>query len=597
MKVSQLLGTTRREAPAHADLESYGLLERAGYLRPLASGLFSYLNLGQRSLRKIEQILREEMDRIGGVEICMPVVHPADIWKQTGRYDALDDSLVRFSDRSERPMVLAMTHEEVVSSLAHGDVTSYKQLPLMIYQIQTKVRDELRPRGGLLRTREFVMKDSYTLDLDFEGLQKQYEHHYDAYYRIFSRMGLSTVAIISDSGMMGGKMAHEFMYLTAIGEDTIFVCEKSGYKANKEVCAFKKEKVEEDALPMEEVETPGTSTIEDLAGFLGMPTSKMGKMVFYMARFGKEENEKLIAAVVRGDYEVNNIKLTNLVKADELRPATGAEIQALGGFPGYASPLGMDREKMMVVADESVTLGGNLVLGANKKDYHIKNVNYGRDYEADLVGDIVSAFEGATSVFSGEPLKAVRGVEAGNIFQLGTKYSKGLNALINDPNGKAVPIVMGSYGIGVGRALACLAEEYHDENGLKLPITIAPFHVNLILLPGNEEAESTANQFYQEMQNKGIEVLFDDRPNKMASPGVKFRDADLRGIPIHLTLSKRSLEKGGAELKVRKEGESRIVPVTEALAEVEKAIAALFQEVQDLVDAQPTWETEKHLWD
>ncbi|MEM1000172.1 MAG: proline--tRNA ligase [Bacteroidota bacterium] len=597
MKVSQLIATTRRESPAQTDIQSYALLERAGYIRQLSSGIFNYLNLGWRSLRKIEQILREEMDRIGGTELCMPVVHPAEIWKKTGRYDAIDDSLVRFDDRKKSPHVLAMTHEEVVALLAQQEITSYKQLPLLVYHLQTKFRDELRPRAGLIRVREFVMKDSYSLDTDWEGLQKQYEAHYTAYYRMFARMGLPTVAILSDVGMMGGKMAHEFMYVTPIGEDTIFICDSSGYKANKEIATFTKVYSTPTEAPMERVATPDASTIADLAQFLGMEENQLGKMVFLMGRMPGEENMKLIATVVRGDLEMNQQKLAGLIKATDLRPASEAEIAAAGGYAGYASTIGMDPEKVVVVADDIIAKGGGFVLGANEKDYHLRNVQYGRDYTANFVGDIVSAYEGAPCPLSQAPLKAVRGIEVGNIFQLGTKYSEGLDAKFMNVNGKPEPIIMGSYGIGVGRALACIAEQFNDKDGLRLPISVAPFHVNIVLIPDNEEVILAAEKLYADLQTIGIEVLFDDRPKKVAGPGVKFKDADLRGIPVRVTVSRRSLDKGGVELKQRgEEGFGTIVALDQAVDQIKAVVDALFAEIDSFVAAQPTWESEKELW-
>jgi prolyl-tRNA synthetase len=597
MKVSQLIATTRRESPAQTDIESYALLERAGYIRQLSSGIFNYLNLGWRSLRKIEQILREEMDRIGGTELCMPVVHPAEIWKKTGRYDAIDDSLVRFDDRKESPHVLAMTHEEVVALIAQQEISSYKQLPLLVYHLQTKFRDELRPRAGLIRVREFVMKDSYSLDTTWEGLQKQYEAHYTAYYRMFARMGLPTVAILSDVGMMGGKMAHEYMYVTPIGEDTIFISEDSGYKANKEVASFTKEYSTPTDKPIEKVATPNASTIEDLAKFLGIEQKETGKMVFLMGRMPGEEEMKLIATVVRGDLEMNQQKLAALIKATDLRPATEEEIAAAGAVAGYASTIGMDRDKVVVVADDIIAKGGGFVLGANEKDYHLLNVQYGRDYKADIVGDIVSAYDGALCPISQTPMKSVRGIEVGNIFQLGTKYSKGLDANFMNENGKPEPIIMGSYGIGVGRALACVAHEYHDKDGLLLPISVAPYHVSLVLIPDSDEIIAAADQLYADLQAAGIEVLYDDRPKKMAGPGVKFKDADLRGIPIRVTISRRSVEKGGIELKKRGEdGFGDIVSLENAVASVQGIVEALFAELDQFVAAQPTWESEKELW-
>lgn len=600
MKVSQLFAVTRKENPSHTDIHSYGLLERAGYIRQLSSGIFNYLHLGLRSMQKIEQILREEMNRIGGVEINMPVVHPADVWRKTGRYDAIDESLVRFSDRTDRDLVLAMTHEEIVSLIANMEVTSYKQLPKLVYQLQMKFRDELRPRAGLIRVKEFIMKDSYSLDVDNEGLQKQYEAHYTAYYRMFARMGLPVVAILSDTGMMGGSMAHEYMYLTEIGEDTIFISQASGYKANKEIATFKKEFEPVGEVPaIEKVETPGVSTIADLGQFLGLPESKLGKMVFGWGKLAgakEEEAYKLIACVVPGHLEMNENKLKVLLKLEEYRAATPEEISAAGGAPGYASPLGLDEKQTLVVVDDSIPQMGGLVMGANEQNYHLLNVQYGRDYEAQVIGDIVSAYEGAPCPLSGEPMDAVRGVEAGNIFQLGTKYSIGLDAMYMDVTGRPQPIVMGSYGIGVGRALACLAQHYNDDKGLKLPITVAPFHVSLILIPGGEGTQETGDQLYQDMLDAGVEVLYDDRGKKVAGPGAKFKDSELMGIPIRITVSKRSLANGGVEFKLRTGDDFEVVAVADVVGKIKETVAALFQEIADFTASQPTWESEQHLW-
>ncbi len=595
MKVSQLLGATRRESPSNTDLNSFALLERAGYVRQLASGIFSYLHLGNRSIRKIEQILREEMDRIGGLEINMPLVHPSDIWKKTGRYDSIDDSLVRFQDRNSRDLVLAMTHEEVVSTLANQEISSYRQLPVLVYQIQTKFRDELRPRAGLIRAREFIMKDSYSLDIDNDGLNKQYIRHYNAYYRMFARMGLPVVAILSDVGMMGGSMAHEYMYLTEIGEDTIYICNNCGYKANKEIGKFAKSPEPGTGAEMEKVHTPNTSTIENLANYLRLEKSDLGKMVFYVGTIG--DTEKLVACVVPGDLEVNQMKLSGLLECGDLRAALPDEIKQAGGVPGFASPIGMDPKKTLIVADDLVAAGKSYVLGANELDYHCRNVECGRDYQADITGDIVSAYEGAPCVRCQQALSAMRGVETGNIFQLGTKYSSALDALYKDPSGKDLPIIMGSYGIGVGRALACVAEEYNDDKGLKLPISIAPYQVILIAIIDTDQIAKLADEVYQEFLDKGIEVLYDDRTTKVASPGVKFKDTDLYGIPIRITISKRSLEQGGLELKLREEEDSAIYPRSEISNIAQEKIGILFKHIDDKVKTQPVWEFEKEFWE
>lgn len=592
MRVSKLFGETLRETPSESDIKSHSLLLRAGYVRQLASGIFSYLPFAQRSLQKIEQILREEMNRIGGQEINMPVVQPAEIWQKTGRWETIGDALLRFEDRRETPMVLAMTHEEVVASLAHTEIHSYRQLPQTVYQLQTKFRDEPRARGGLIRVREFVMKDSYSLDLDEAGLQKQYEDHYDAYFRMMARAGIPIKAVKSDVGMMGGDMAHEFMYVTDIGEDTLVICDDCDYAANREVATFEKSPTDNGApADLEEVHTPGQQTIADLADFLDVDEAQTAKVVFYAGTFPPAEDEdepseKLVMALVRGDMDANDIKVQNLAGATALRPAHDEEIKAVGSVPGYASPIGIDRSNVVVVADELVAASANLVTGANRADYHYINSNYERDYEADAVGDIVTAFDGATCPDCGGSLSLSRGIEVGNIFQLGTKYTKALDAYYTDEDGQRHPIVMGSYGIGVGRMLACAAEEYNDDYGLKLPISIAPFEVYMITIGGGDEVQEKAQAVYDAFQDAGVEILLDDRNE---SAGVKFNDADLRGIPVRLTLSSRSLGRGGVELKLRDEDDDEIVPVDEIVQRVQDDIQRLHDEINATVESAPTW--------
>ncbi len=585
MKFSNLFSKTLRDDQKDADVVSHNLLLRAGYVRQLASGIFSYLHFGQRCMRKIEQIIREELDNINGDEICMPVVHPAEIWQKTNRWYEIDDSMARFKDRNDRDMVLAMTHEEVVASLASKEIDTYKQLPKLVYQIYTKFRDEPRSRGGLIRVREFTMKDSYSLDRDWEGLEKQYEAHYKAYFRIFGRAGLPAIAVLSDTGMMGGRIAHEYMYVTPIGEDTIFVCEKSGYKANKEVAKIRKIYTKEEAKALEKVHTPEKATIVDLAEFLDIKEEQTAKVVFFHGTI--DESAKVIVAVVRGDMEAHQIKIQKLTKATNLRPATTEEITAIGAVAGYASPMVLDREKCLVIADDLVVHTNNLVTGANEKDYHYINSCYGRDYEADMTGDIISAFDGGLCPISDDDeavLSSVRGIEIGNIFQLGTKYTAAMGALFTDVDGKAKPIVMGSYGIGVGRLLACLCEEYNDEQGLCLPISVAPYHVIITALLDNEEVFDAATTLYEDMKAKGIEVILDDRDKKAATPGVKFRDAELIGIPIRLTISKRSINNGGVEFKLRSgpgsdSKERTIVALDEVISLVQQHIERLVSEI------------------
>ncbi|MCY4205835.1 MAG: proline--tRNA ligase [Bacteroidetes bacterium] len=587
MRLSQFFGETLRESPSESDSASSQMLVRAGYVRQLAAGLYSYLPLAHRALRKIEQILREEMDAINGQEMCMPVVHPADVWQESGRWYEIGDEMGRFQDRKGRDLVLAMTHEEVVTSLCKSEIRSYRQLPQMVYHIQTKFRDEPRARGGLIRVREFVMKDSYTLDKDFEGLQSQYEAHYDAYHRIGARLGLNLVAVQSDPGMMGGKVAHEFMYITPIGEDSLAICEETGYASNLDVATF--QKIPEPANPQEpltRVHTPGQSTIAKVAHFCGVSTRQTGKMVFYMGNFGPDNPPRLIAACVRGDMEINELQLRYAVRAQDLRPAETEEITAVGCVPGYASFCDIDRTKAILVADDLIPESTNLVVGANEYDWHYTGANYGRDFTADVIAPIARAYDGAPDPIGGKPLKLVRGIEVGNIFQLGTRYSVSMGALYTDESGEDHPIVMGSYGIGVGRALACVAEEYSDEYGMDLPISVAPYQVALVSLGRSGEVHEAAENLYQKLLSAGIEVLYDDRT---VSPGVKFADADLRGIPLRCTVSSRSLGRGGVEFGRRRSKNLTIIPLDQAVKQIQSRITECFSRLHQRLENLPTW--------
>lgn len=582
MRMSKLFSQTLRKAPADVEVTGHQLLLRAGFLRQLASGLFSYLPLAYRSLRKVEDIMRQEIEDIGGQEIEMPVVHPADIWKKTGRWYQVGSEMGRFLDKSNRDMVLAMTHEEVVADLVRREVNSYKQLPMLIYQIQTKWRDDPRPRAGLIRAREFTMKDSYSLDHDEEGLDKQYRAHYQAYFNIFNHCALPSLAVNSDVGMMGGSMAHEYMYLTPIGEDTLLICDNGDYTANRQVAEFRKPIPEpEDKRPLEKVETPGTNTIESLANLLDIPRSKTAKAIFTVAtvEVEGEKTEKLVFAVVRGDMDVNDTKLTNAVGATEMRPARPEEIRAVGAEPGYGSPLGV--QGAMVIVDDAVAESPNLVAGANEEGFHYLNTNLGRDYEADVVADIAVADHGSACPICGSPMRAERGVEIGNIFKLGTRYTEALGAFFLDAEGQQKPVIMGSYGIGVGRLMACVAEEHNDDNGLIWPISIAPYQVHLVAL---DSLEDQAGHLYDDLQAVGIEVLYDDRQESLGS---KFKDADLMGMPIRLTLTTRSLENGGVEVKDRRTGESTVVPVDEVVETVQRKISELEQKIRDSVVEVP----------
>ncbi len=592
MRQSQSFGQTLREAPVEAEVASHQLLLRAGYIRSIGAGLFSYMPLAYRSIKKIENILREEIDAIGGQEILMPVVHPADLWKETGRWFEIGKELARFQDMNDRDMVLAMTHEEVVGDLTHREIRSYRQLPQLIYHIQTKFRDEPRPRAGLIRTREFTMKDSYSLDADYEGLDRQYRNHYQAYFNIFNRVGLPVIAVKSDVGMMGGSMAHEYMYLTPIGEDTLIVCDNCGYSSNRQVALFRKpEPPTEEALPVEKVATPGTKTIESLAQFLNVPASQTGKAVFFTATFvSKDEtsgnetrHDRLVLAIVRGDMEANETKISNALKAVELRPARPEEIAAAGAVPGYASAKEIDA---LVLVDDLVARTPNLVVGANEEGYHLKNVNYGRDYTADKVADIVAANGGEPCVVCGNPLRASRGVEVGNIFKLGTKYSEAFQAYFLDKDGVSKPVIMGSYGIGSGRLLACVAEEYHDKEGLIWPVSIAPYHVHLVMLNSNNPVVAeTAEKLYHDLRATGLEVLFDDRTE--ATPGVKFADSDLLGMPLRLVVSDRSLKNNSVEFKLRTQADRQSVPVEDSVSRARAVVDVLFAELKARVVPVP----------
>jgi len=572
MRMSKLISQTLRQAPTEAEIPSHQLLLRAGFIRQLAAGIFSYLPLARRSLDKIENIMRDEINAIGGQEVTMPVIHPADVWKETQRWYQIGSEMGRFKDKNDRDMVLAMTHEEVVADIVRKEIRSYRQLPILIYHIQTKWRDDPRPRAGLIRVREFTMKDSYSLDTDWEGLDLQYLNHYQAYFNIFHRCGLSVIAVKSDVGMMGGSMAHEFMYLTPVGEDTLMLCDKCGYSANRQIARFKKPRpAKEEPLPLEKVATPETKTIEDLAEFLDIPASRTAKAVFMVASIpeGTQTKDRFVFAVVRGDMEVNDTKLANALKAKELRPALEEEIWSVGAVPGYASPRGL--KDALIIVDDLIPESPNLVAGANEEGYHTRNVNYGRDFEADIITDLATTEEGYACPECSSPLGTVRGVEVGNIFKLGSRYSESMGCNFLDKDGVSKPVIMGSYGIGSGRLLACVAEQFHDENGLIWPITIAPYHIHLVLLSAKEGTETTrlAEELYSKLQAHNFEVLFDDRDE---SPGVKFNDADLIGLPIRLTVSTRSLKQDAIEFKRRDQEERTMIPFDELIPTVTQEI-------------------------
>ncbi len=566
MRMAHMFGRTLREAPADAEMPSHQLMVRAAMIRPLGAGLYSLLPLGWRVIRKIEQIVREEMDAIGGQEILMPVVHPSDIWERSGRFTAIGPEMVRLKDRGGRDMVLAMTHEEVVTDLVSTEISSYRQLPQIVYHIQTKFRDEPRARGGLVRVREFTMKDSYSLDTDAAALNESYEKHALAYDRIFTRIGLDFIKVGADVGMMGGSKSEEYMAFSPHGEDTLYICPTGDYAANKEVAQFRRDEPrQEEILPAELVETPNTDTIASLAEYLDIPLSKTAKAVFFMGESGR-----FVFAVIRGDLDVNETKLRQATGEGTLTPATPEQIRAIGAEPGYGSPVGVS--DACIVVDDSVRDAPNLVAGANKPGYHMRHVNLGRDYEADVVADIASAWEGAPCPVCGSPMKSERGIEVGNIFQLGTRYTEKMGATYLDQDGKARPVVMGSYGIGIGRNAAAVVEQQHDERGIIWPVSIAPYHVSLLSLGKEAEVIEATDRLYDELERAGIEVLYDDRSDR---PGVKFTDAELIGNPIRLSISKRTLQASEVELRQRTESESEMVPMDRLVGRVQSILAEL----------------------
>jgi prolyl-tRNA synthetase len=562
MRLSKLFGKTLREVPAEAETASHQLLLKAGMIQQLTAGIYSYLPLGWRALRKMEQIIREEMDAAGAQELCMPVLQPIEMWEESGRDQAFGKGLFTLIDRKERKLALGPTHEEMVTELARRSVKSYRDLPLMLYQIQTKFRDEPRPRGGLLRVREFTMKDCYSFDADEAALDLSYKSMIQAYKNIYVRCGLNAMLIEADSGAIGGKDSHEFTVATEVGEDEVISCNRCGYVANAERAGFVKAKLDEEPLlPLQEVATPGAKTIEEVANFLGVPKSRTLKAVFYSA------DGELVFVTIRGDLEVNEVKLRNSLKCSELRLANDEEVKRSGLVAGSASAVGLKGVK--VVADDSIATGGNFVVGANKDGYHLKNANYPRDFRVDLITDIALAKAGYRCLKCGSELISMRGIEIGHIFKLGTVFSQRQGAFYIDRDGVQKPLVMGCYGIGIGRLLAAVIEQNHDEKGIIWPVSLAPYQVYLCALGMDEAAISeAAEKLYAELCREGYEVLFDDRNE---SPGVKFNDADLLGMPVRLTLSRRTLKSSSAEVKPRKAKDVELVPLA-GVAERLKAL-------------------------
>ncbi|MCY4108641.1 MAG: proline--tRNA ligase [Chloroflexi bacterium] len=565
-----------RDVPARATTPSHRVLLRAAMIHQLGAGIYSYMPLAWRSLAKIEAIVAEEMDRVDGQRIGMPVVHPADLWRKSGRWDSIGREMARFHDRDGHDMLLAVTHEEVVTDLVAYYVTSYRDLPRMVYQIQTKFRDEPRSRGGLIRVREFVMKDAYSFHPSYEDLDGYYERMVEAYVRTFRRCGLEPLVVEADVGMMGGSASHEFMLVTDAGEDTLLICDACGYAANSDVASTTVDPPPpEEPAPTQEVATPGRTTIEGVADDRGVPTTRTLKAVFYVA------GEELVFVVIRGDLGVNEQKLAIALQSGEIRPASDQELGEAGIVPGYASPIGVENAK--IVVDRSVPAAPNLVAGANRAGFHLTGVNYGRDFRADIEADIALARGGDPCPTCGAPLRETRGIEMGHTFKLGTRYSETMDATFLDSEGEQQPVIMASYGIGIGRLLASAIEHFHDDDGILFPASISPYDVHVVELGEAEQVREAASQLHVALEAAGVEVLRDDRNE---SAGVKFKDADLIGIPLRVTVSPRSLKNGGVELKGRSSSESTMLSLDSAVGEIVDLRRRL---MDDLDPERPQW--------
>ena len=566
MRLSKMYVRTLRELPAEAEIPSHILLLRTGMIRKLASGIYGFMPLGWRTLHKIENIIREEMDKSGAQEILMSAIQPAELWEESGRWSAYGPELWRIKDRNGRDFCLGPTHEEIFTDIVRDGVSSYRQLPLNLYQIQHKYRDEARPRFGLMRSREFIMKDAYSFDKDQEGLDKSYDDMYDTYTRIFTRCGLTFRPVEADSGAIGGNASHEFTALSEVGESDIAYCESCSMAANveKAVCRDAKPSPESEAmLELQEVHTPGTKTIEELASFLNIDKKKTIKALLFEKYDEDGKADGYVAAFVRGDRDLNMIKLVNALKIPEHAIAFADESKleaAIGAVGGFTGPIGL-HDCIIVVDSELVGLK-NLCAGACKPDHHILNVNYGRDYEGDIVTDLKVLKEGDPCPVCGAPIKHTRGIEVGQVFKLGTKYSEAMNAIYKDENQQDHPLVMGCYGIGVSRTLAAVIEQHHDEDGIIWPVSVAPYHVIVTLVKPKDETQSKlAEDIYQRLLTAGVEAVIDDRDER---PGVKFKDADLLGFPIRITVGKRAGE-GIVEYKLRRDSEKTEISVEEAI--------------------------------
>ena len=546
MRVSNLFFATQREVPADAEIPSHKLMLRAGLIRKMSSGIYAYMPMGFKVYKNVEKVIREEMDRAGAQELIMPALLPAEAYQASGRWEKFGPEMFRMSDRGGRPFCLGPTHEEPFTEAVRDTFRSYKNLPVTLYQIQHKYRDEKRPRFGVIRSREFVMKDAYSFDVDEEGLDKSYKIMYDAYRRIFDRLGLDYTVVDADSGAMGGSGSQEFMVKSPIGEDAICFCDACGYAANEEKASCKEGEADTSAeLPIEKIKTPDAKTIEELVAFLNTTPDKFVKTILYNI------DGKIVAAMVRGDRDINETKLGNIYDATEMDLASFEDVERITGAKvGFAGPVGL-KEKIEVVMDSEVALLKNFIVGACETDYHFKNVNVGRDFTPDVVKDIKNVKSGDLCPKCGKPLGMARGVEVGHIFKLGTKYSDSLGCVYLDKEGKEQSMVMGCYGIGVSRTIAAIIEQYNDEDGIKWPAIAAPYKVIVIPTKTNdEEVMGLAEKLYNAYIDAGYETLIDDRNER---PGVKFKDADLLGIPLRVTVGRRAAE-GIVELKYRMDG-------------------------------------------
>ncbi|MBA4496232.1 proline--tRNA ligase [Paenactinomyces guangxiensis] len=545
-----------------AEMVSHQLLLRGGYIRQLATGIYTYLPLAYRVLHKVENIVREEMDRIGAQQLLLPALHPAELWKETGRWTNYGPELVKLQDRHERDFVAGPTHEEVITDLLRDEMNTYKKLPMSLYQIQTKFRDERRPRSGLLRGREFIMKDAYSFHADRESLDVTYHHMYQAYMNIFTRCGLDFRAVEADAGAIGGKGTHEFMVLSDAGEDTIAMCEACDYAANIEMAEVVGSEKSTDKTPvpaMEKVATPGKRSIQDVAAYLNVPTRQLVKSLLFIA------DGTPVLVLVRGDHEVNDVKVKNLVDASLCELADEETIRRVTGAPsGFVGPVGL-KEKVQVFVDQAVMQLNEMVVGANEADTHLKHVQVGRDFTVDQVADLRNIQPGDACPRCSATIRFKRGIEVGHVFKLGTRYSEAMKAKFLDPNGKEQPFIMGCYGIGISRTIASIVEQHNDENGIIWPVAVAPFAVHLIAVNmKNEDQARLAEGLYEKLQQAGVEVLFDDRTERA---GVKFKDADLLGMPVRVTVGAKANE-GTVEIKLRRTGEAKELSPEEVLKEL-----------------------------